>query len=304
MKEINKVLVLWYGWVLWTVITANLYTNWVDVIWVWKKKLENLDKSVFINNTEYQLPVKQYELPKDINFDLIFIATKVKDTIKCLEQIRSNNIKTQSIVIIQNWLISKKSQDLFNSYSLSIYSLAIFEALRFENNWNITRFTTPLWRQIKNDNKGIYIANFLSNSGIQTKASEDIETQRARKFIINCLVNWLSAIYNSNINTLFKNQRAVKQMDKIFDECYTILQLEEKYQLVNYDFEKDAAYNALKIRYWDHYPSLYQDIILKRKTEIEEINGFIIELWNTHWIPTPTNQWVYDEVKKIEDMYL
>jgi ketopantoate reductase len=61
-------------------------------------------------------------------------------------------------------------------------------------------------------------------------------------------------------------------MDKVFDECYKILQLEKKYSFATYDFEKDAAYNALKIRYGNHYPSLHQDIILERKTEIEQIN--------------------------------
>jgi hypothetical protein len=30
----------------------------------------------------------------------------------------------------------------------------------------------------------------------------------------------------------------------------------------------------------------------------------MIELWIIHWVATPMNQWIYNEVKKIESNYL
>jgi 2-dehydropantoate 2-reductase len=45
---------------------------------------------------------------------------------------------------------------------------------------------------------------------------------------------------------------------------------------------------------------MYQDLISKRKTEIEFLNGLIIKLGKAQKIPTPYNQQVYLRVKEQE----
>ena len=39
-----------------------------------------------------------------------------------------------------------------------------------------------------------------------------------------------------------------------------------------------------------HYSSMYQDIMAKRLTEVDFINGAIVDLGRKHGIPTPVNE--------------
>ena len=48
-----------------------------------------------------------------------------------------------------------------------------------------------------------------------------------------------------------------------------------------------------------HYSSMYQDVISKRKTELDFLNGLIIKLGKEKGIPTPMNKIIFDKIKKI-----
>ena len=43
----------------------------------------------------------------------------------------------------------------------------------------------------------------------------------------------------------------------------------------------------------NHYTSMYQDLVSGRQTEIDFLNGFIINLGKEKKIPVPYNQQVY-----------
>ena len=49
-----------------------------------------------------------------------------------------------------------------------------------------------------------------------------------------------------------------------------------------------------------HRPSMGQDMVKGRRTEIEQLNGFIVEKAEEIGIPTPANAALTDIVKKVE----
>lgn len=300
----KRVLVIGHWWVIWTTITAYLHTSWINVTGVWRSKLKELWDRVTINWQELSLPEPLFILPENKFYDYIFIATKLGDTLNTLAQLRKNNITTRDVIIIQNWLVPDKYYQEYELWWLNITTLAIFEALQFSyNNW-ISRLVSKEWWKIKLSETWKDIALLLSNAWIQCNPDQNIETQRARKLIVNCLVSWLSIVYNQPIGKLFENPDSYKQMELIFEECFRVFKRKESTQLWDKLDEKESIFRSIKQNYSPHYPSAHQDFVQKKASEIDFINGYIIQLGKKHWIPTPVNQRVYDEVKKIESTYL
>jgi 2-dehydropantoate 2-reductase len=55
-----------------------------------------------------------------------------------------------------------------------------------------------------------------------------------------------------------------------------------------------------KIRSYTNYSSMYQDIAKGKKTEIDFLNGKIVELGTKHGIPTPFNETLVSLVRFME----
>ena len=51
------------------------------------------------------------------------------------------------------------------------------------------------------------------------------------------------------------------------------------------------------------YPSMAQDRKARRKSELEMFAGTVLSLAQKHGIKTPANQFLYDEIKRIEAEY-
>jgi len=53
----------------------------------------------------------------------------------------------------------------------------------------------------------------------------------------------------------------------------------------------------------DGMPSMRQDVLAHRKTEVDLFSGTVIALGKKHKIPTPINDWLYKRIIEIEDKY-
>jgi len=53
----------------------------------------------------------------------------------------------------------------------------------------------------------------------------------------------------------------------------------------------------------EHYPSMAQDMMNRRRTEIDFLNGAVVKYGQERGIPTPANDYVTRFVKIIEDNY-
>ncbi|MCD8090091.1 MAG: 2-dehydropantoate 2-reductase [Clostridiales bacterium] len=111
------------------------------------------------------------------------------------------------------------------------------------------------------------------------------------------------------------------QAAAVFDCCFDVLQREGR--------ERDVMIGAMKevmlvgraegigldetdVVYWTKVldglnpkgmPSLRQDVLNKRPTEVELFSGTVNRLGKKHGIPTPVNEFLYKEIKKIEENY-
>lgn len=130
------------------------------------------------------------------------------------------------------------------------------------------------------------LAEFLSKSGLNASYSPDILASIYRKACVNGTMNCLTALLECNIGQFGQTAPAHAIVTQVVSEFVAVgraegLDLNESELVAHVESCYDSAVA-------DHYPSMYQDLILnKRKTEIDFINGAIARKGRKYEIPTP-----------------
>ena len=115
------------------------------------------------------------------------------------------------------------------------------------------------------------------------------------KLTINSVLNPLTAIFQVRGNEIITDSlRSIRH--GIVDECLEVASAE--------GIEIDPAIKEMidvGVANFFNYSSMCQDIIQKRKTEIDFLNGQVVELGKKHNIPTPINGSMVALVKFLEE---
>ncbi|WP_299786857.1 2-dehydropantoate 2-reductase [uncultured Shewanella sp.] len=120
------------------------------------------------------------------------------------------------------------------------------------------------------------------------------------KLAINAAINPLTAIHNCNNGALAQMQYR-QQISGVVSELVSVaaadgVKLDES-ALINRVYEVISLTAA-------NFSSMHQDIANKRKTEIESINGFVVQRAKQHELSAKLNQDLLLRVKEIESAYL
>jgi len=125
--------------------------------------------------------------------------------------------------------------------------------------------------------------------------SKDIKKEIWKKLVVNCLLNPLTALFRVKNNEI--GDRVLKPVrKKIIKECLEVAAAEGVY--FNRGFEKELDE---KMSFYKNYSSMCQDIMKGRKTEIDFLNGKILELAKKHRLETPANEIIYYLIKFLEE---
>ena len=90
-------------------------------------------------------------------------------------------------------------------------------------------------------------------------------------------------------------------MNKIIDEIFEVIDASPYETLWNTaDEYREIFYTKLVPDTYNHYSSTHQDIKRKIKTEIDTLNGKVIELGENYGVDVSTNRLIYNLIKAIE----
>ena len=140
----------------------------------------------------------------------------------------------------------------------------------------------------------------LEKAGIQYVIEEDILHALWAKLLLNVGINQTCMVYETNYGGAFTNEEARQDMFAAMHEVITITQ-REGIKLTEADFE--GCVKVLRGLSPEGLPSMRQDAMSKRKSEVELFAGTIIRLGAKHNVPTPVNQRYYDIIKAMEAKY-
>jgi 2-dehydropantoate 2-reductase len=144
------------------------------------------------------------------------------------------------------------------------------------------------------------IREVFNKVGFECKMSRDIKSLLWSKLIINVGINALSAITRLPNGLLIKYEGTKRILRDAVTEAARIA----KRKRIKLIFDDPLAkVEAVCEGTQNNLSSMLQDVLRKKRTEVDFINGVIVRLACELGIEVPTNKFLLDLVKTIESSY-
>jgi len=306
MNEIKKVLICGIGAV------GSIYANKINEcgsvilkVLVDKERFEKYQKSPKIfNGKELCLDYVLADCA-DYKADLIIIATKY-DGLKFAADGIKNFVKEDTIIL--SLLNGINSEEIIASrYGWKHTLLSYFighSAMRDGNNINHDGTGCIVFgvkdKNITDEGDIKILKEFFDKIGADYKVPQDMYRALWLKFMLNVSNNQPSAIFNMTFGQMKNNQSFRKFMTKTMEEVVSIARA---CGVKNTDTMIDEALKSFEGMVPNGKTSMLQDVLAKRKTEVEMFAGTIIELGQKYNIPTPYNKIMKEMIDIIEENY-
>lgn len=126
----------------------------------------------------------------------------------------------------------------------------------------------------------------LNTSGLTTEIPDDIQEFVWEKSMLNAALSAICAITRRTMKEVMDTPKSFDLVEALLDECVRVAEMEgidvgKKFRRYSIRYLKNAGH---------HRPSMLVDLELGHPTEIDYLNGRIVEYGRKHCIPTPLNQ--------------
>ena len=255
-------------------------------------KIINKGITIIMNSEKKFNPVAQTDLNEIMPNTLILVTTKAHQTEAAIQKVKNLLLADTVILILQNglgneYIIKKATGD----------KVEVIRGIVNSGAWEIqpgcfnliTRETV-----LEPANTSKMITHIFNNSDLITRISKNFISELWQKLILNCVLNPLTSILRVRNNQIgvpiLKNLR-----HQIIGECVKVGKAEGVILTADLSETLDNV-----IQNYTNFSSMYQDVMNGKKTEIDFLNGRIIELGKKHNIPTPCNEALYAIIKFME----
>ncbi|MFA6357319.1 MAG: 2-dehydropantoate 2-reductase [Candidatus Omnitrophota bacterium] len=289
---------------------AAFLTKSKEDVWLLDKSKENASKlnesgiSVEGTSNTFQVKVKVTSSVQDIGkTDLIIVCVKSFDTKTAIEQIKPLLTTHTKILTLQNGvgnleIIAEIAGEdrviggVTNEGSTLIDLGKIRHAGKGETIIGAIGGKTPV--EIR------AIREAFNKAGFETKMTRDIKSLIWSKLIINVGINALSAITRLPNGKLIQFEGTKRILRNAVTEATRIA----KKKRIKLTFDDPLAkVEAVCESTSGNLSSMLQDVLKKKRTEVDFINGVIVRLGQELGIEVPTNKFLLDLVNAIESNY-
>jgi 2-dehydropantoate 2-reductase len=224
---------------------------------------------------------------------LIILTTKAYDSAIALERINRLLKKDTVILILQNGLGNEEIvRHVVGSKARVLRGITTMAAEFFEPGevrfWNGETI-------IGRDAVAEEIARIFKASMLKTRLSNDIDSEIWSKVVVNCVVNPLTAVFRVRNREIVADSLATVR-HQLVRECVAVGKVE------GLTFPKDLEKEIdMEISNYTNFSSMCQDIMKGKRTEIDFLNGKIVELGRKNNVPTPVNETLVCFIKFLEE---
>ncbi len=249
-------------------------------------KINGLEKSV------YKLKAGTGISTIDEN-TIILLTTKVYDSKEAINAIK-NLVKPDTIIIsLQNGLYSENIvKEVIEGKCTVIRAITNFGAYYLEPgsiNYNGKSYTA-----LEDSHQSIELAENFSRCGLNAYVSKNIKEEMWKKLIFNCVLNPLTSILRTENNYISsENLNPLKKL--IVDECLRVAEKDGIYFNMDFVGEINTVFRNSK-----NISSMQQDLIKGKRTEIDYLNGAVVELGKKYGINCPVNNSISVLIKELE----
>lgn len=268
---------------------ALLQISGYEVVFVARgKQLEALKKKLIISgilNTE--LSVKAVEKP--IEADLTLFTVKAYDTeeaAKALSKVNPGIVCTLQNGIGVEKILKKYVDRVVRGVTSYGANLKDFGHVVFAGEGHI---------YLPKDELGTEVNEILKGSQLNIELVENIEFRIWAKAVINSVINPLTAICRVRNGRIVENEHLWNLAVKIAKEG------EELLRILGYELDAISEVKRVAMSTAKNRSSMLQDLEKGKRTEIDYINGVIIEQCQKFGLKCSANEFIYGLVKGIEN---
>jgi 2-dehydropantoate 2-reductase len=245
---------------------------------------------------------------KTEGYDYILVCTKSFDSYeaaKNLSQYESLFSEKTKIVLFQNgWGNAEEFSSFFKVEM--IYNARVITGFRRPEKNEVTitvhADSIHIGSLFNEDLECIEdLCESIDKGGIPCEATGEIEKDLWAKMLYNCALNPLGAILDVPYGELAEHESSRIIMQGVVEEVFEVI------KAAGYQTHWKSPKDFLKIFYRKlvpdtarHKSSTLQDILAKKKTEIDALNGAVIKLAEKHDVHVPYNSSIYNIVRFIE----
>lgn len=263
-----------------------------------------------IHSNQYKVYTNYEDIPNN-EFDFVFVCSKTianEDIAFKLNENRRILKDDFKIIIFQNGFGNDEEYlKYFNKENVFCARVITGFSRPEPNVSEITVHTEPiLLGSLQNiDPKPLkIIAESITESGIPCEISYNLSQYLWAKMLYNCALNPLGAILKVNYGALTENPYTISIMNQIIAEIFDVIEASGYKTLWSTPEEyEELFYSKLVPDTYNHYSSTFQDIEKKNKTEIDSLNGKVIEIAEKYNIEVPVNRTLYNMIKAIESKF-
>lgn len=247
--------------------------------------------------------VKAYPSSKcSESVDIVIIFVKSTYTEQALEQ--NNNLFTESTLVmtLQNGAGNDRKIEKYVKKENIIIGTSKHNAVNL--GMGISKHAAKGVTTIGSNHKAVQkvekVRYMLDKAGFEVTVSDDIQRIIWSKLLVNLSVNTLTAITETPIGYMIKNQYAWDFAKRLIYEAVEVAEADGTY------FDRREALNVVRSICeiaGDGYSSMYQDRKNRVPMEIDAINGAIVEQAKVYGVPTPYNTLIVDLIHAIEGAY-
>ncbi|MBL0065573.1 MAG: 2-dehydropantoate 2-reductase [Bacteroidetes bacterium] len=228
---------------------------------------------------------------REFNPAIIFVCIKGYSTPAFVEQVMSMNLDSQLFVSAQNGIDVEQIFASGISESKTLRMVINFAGnLISPNVVKVTFFNPPNYIASLDDSKietARQISSWFNSINLTTQALTSFEMLKQiwEKTILNSSLSALCGIGKLTIKEAMNMPDTVEIIEQVIEEAVEVAEAEK------IKFEDEFIRKCLRYlkKAGDHFPSLAVDLINNRPTEIDFMNGKIVEYGRKHYIRTPIN---------------
>ena len=244
--------------------------------------------------------------PKDAGVcDVVIVMTKFPDTASALESAKSIIGPDTIMVTLQNGIGNVEIIGSYADPERVLFGVTTLGAIRLEpGEIEVTAGThakTYLWSEAGVETSALKeFLSALTESGFDAIAAPNAKEQVWRKLCINSCISVLTAIVGLKVGPLVELPSACSLIRNLVLEI-TAVATKEGVPLDPHQVYEELISESRGAA--DHTPSILIDVVSNRKTEIECLNGAIVEASAKHGISTPYHNAIASLIEAIEQSY-
>lgn len=141
--------------------------------------------------------------------------------------------------------------------------------------------------------------DLLSRAGFEVSLIQNPEEQQWRKAVLSAAINPLTALLQVPNGALLQGEERRHLLHSLVEEAMSVARASGFCK----DFDALAATEALCRKSAGNHSSMYQDILKKRKTEIDVLSGVLLEKGRSLSLSLPATKMVYRLIRSLEERW-